>query len=122
VLAARRAAGHDDERHPFRVRLRDRAEGVLDTGSVLATEHRDLVAGAHAPDGVGHRAADTLLTDDDRPNVHGGREFRQRVQRVREQDVDAFTLQDVRNDLTDVHGLPPVSFVSCVSRGRALPC
>jgi hypothetical protein len=73
-------------------------------------------------DRIRHRAADALLAHDDRPDVDGGRELGQGVQRVREQDVHTFALQDICNDLPDVHGHPRDYLVRPSTTDRVLLC
>ncbi len=122
-VAARISTGDHHHRHRFAVRLRHRAEGILDARPELAAEHADLVTRAHAADAIGHVHADALLAHDDRADVHLGRGFGERVQGIGQQHLDAFAPEDLRGDLGNVHSSVPGEYVKTrlgvQARGRA---
>ena len=54
-------------------------------------------------DRVGHVYADALLAHDDRPDVGRRAGLGQRIERIGEEILDAFALEDLGGDLRDVH-------------------
>ena len=58
-----------------------------------------------AADRVGHVQASALLADDDRPDVGLGGRLDDRIDRVADQAVDAFTLQDLGDRGSNLHVL-----------------
>ncbi len=107
TLIAGRAAGNDDQRHAFGPGLGDRAERVLDSGTGLAAENADLLALAEAADGIGHVDADTLLADDDRANSGGRGGLGERVQRIGQEVLGTFSLENFGCSLGNVHRPAP---------------
>ena len=72
-------------------------------GPVCMAKTPIVLAGGDAADGVGHVDADALLADDDRADVGLGRRLDDRVDRVADQELDAFALQDLGNRGADFH-------------------
>ena len=105
--AARIAHRQDQERHGVAIGLGDAAERVLGAGAVLHREHADLLAAGQARHGVRHVQADPLLAHDDRPDADARGELEDVVDRIAEDDLDAFALQDLRDRLACLHDLPP---------------
>ena len=105
--AAGIALGQDQDRHRLAIGLGDAAEGVLGAGAVLHREHADLLAAGEARHGVRHVQTDPLLADDDRPDAGARGELEHVVDRIAEDDLDAFAPQDLGDRLARLHGPPP---------------
>ena len=88
------AAGQDQQRNRFGVRLRNRTVRVLDARAVLTREHADLLAARKPCDGVGHVYRDSLLAHDDRADVVFRSGLDDGVARIGEQDLHAFAFED----------------------------
>jgi hypothetical protein len=104
---ARVASGQHDDRDRVAERLRHAAEGVLGAGAVLHGEHADAVAGGHAADGVGHVEARAFLTDDDGADVDLGRRLDDLVDGIADEELHAFTLENIGDDRGCLHAGPP---------------
>ena len=105
--AARIAHRQHQQRHRVAIGLGDAAERVLGAGAVLHREHPDLLAAGQARHGIRHVQPDPLLAHDDRPDADARGELEDVVDRIAEDDLDAFALQDLRDRLTCLHDLPP---------------
>ena len=90
--AARVAHRQDEQRHRVAIRLGDAAERILGAGAVLHREHPDLLAAGQARHGIRHVQADPLLAHDDRPDAGARRELEDMIDRIAEDDLDAFAL------------------------------
>ena len=106
--AARIAHRQDQQRHGVAVGLGDAAERVLRAGAVLHREHPDLVAAGEPRHGIRHVQPDPLLTHDDRPDADARGELKDVVDRIAEDDLDAFALQDLRDCLARLHRFAPL--------------
>ena len=93
---------HDD-RAGIAVGLGDAAERVLGAGPVLHDEDADLVARGHLGDRVAHMQPDALLTHHDRADIGFGRALDDRVDRIADQPLDPFLLQDLGDRIGDFH-------------------
>ena len=101
--AARIAHRQHQQRHGVAIGLRDAAERVLGAGAVLHREHPDLLAAGEPRHGIGHVQPDPLLAHDDRPDADARGELEDMVDRVAEDDLDAFAPQDLRDRLACLH-------------------
>ena len=105
--APRVAAGdhHDGDR--VAVGLGHAAERVLDARAVLHREHADAIAGGDPAHRVRHVDPGALLTDDDRPDVRLGGRLDDGVDRIPDQELHSFALQDLGDGGGALHGCPP---------------
>ncbi len=101
---ARVAARQHDDRHRVAEGLGHAAERVLGAGPVLHREHADALPRREAADGVGHVQADPLLADDDRADVFLGGGLDDLVDRVADEELDAFLLEDLGDGVGGFHG------------------
>ena len=101
---ARVAARQHDDRHRVAEGLRHAAERVLRARAVLHGEDADALAGGDAADRVRHVQADPLLADDDRADVVLGGGLDDLVDRVADEELDAFVLEDLRDGGGGFHG------------------
>jgi len=89
---------------------------------VLHGEHADALTGGDAADGVGHVQAHALLADDDRADVFLGRGLDDLIDRVADEELDAFLLEDLRDGIGGFHGGILLSISSFGHRGaRRVP-
>ena len=93
--APRIAAGQHHDRHRVAVGLGHAAEGVLGAGPVLHGEDADPLARGDAADRVGHVQAGALLAHDDGADVGLGGRLDDRVDRIADQELGTFALQDL---------------------------
>ena len=99
-MPLRRFAGRQHQnRHVVGERLRDTGERVLCARALLADEHAESFAVRGAAEAVGNRDADTLLTAHDRADADLRARFDQIVVRIARDELHAFPLQDLRDDL-----------------------
>ena len=101
--APRVAARQDDDGHGVAVGLRHAAEGVLGAGPVLHREDADLLPRGDAAHGVGHVQARALLAHDDGADVGLGGGLDDGVDGIADEELDAFTLQDLRDRRDRLH-------------------
>jgi hypothetical protein len=72
--------------------LRNTAERILRSRSVLHGENADLASACEAGNGVGHVKTHAFLANDDRPYACAGGEFENVVHRIAEDKLDALAL------------------------------
>jgi hypothetical protein len=84
--------------------LRDAAERVLRSRPVLHREHADLVGGGHAAHRVRHVQPRALLAHDDRADVGFRRRFDDLVDRIADEELHAFALENLRDRCRRFHG------------------
>ncbi len=103
VDVARVAGRQHHDRAGIAIGLRDPAKGVLGAGAVLHRKDADLVAGGDLGDRVAHVQPDPLLAHHDRADVGLGGGLDDRVDRVADQKLDPFALQDFGDGVGDFH-------------------
>ena len=118
--AARIAHRQHQQRHGVAIGLGDAAERVLGAGAVLHREHPDLLAAGEPRHGIGHVQPDPLLAHDDRPDADARGELEDMVDRVAEDDLDAFAPQDLRDRLACLHVPAPFRSPAIEPVARAL--
>ena len=101
--AARIAGRQHQHRYRVAVGLRHAAVGVFGAGAVLHAERAHFLAARQARYGIRHVQADSLLADDDGPDIRDRGCLQQLVARVSEQDIDALPLQDLRDCGSSFH-------------------
>ena len=101
------AARDHHDRDRVAIGLGDAAERVLDARAVLHREHADAIAGGDPAHRVRHVDPGALLTDDDRPDVRLGGRLDDGVDRIPDQELDSFALQDLGDGGGALHGCPP---------------
>ena len=104
------AHGQDNNGSGIAKGLRHAAEGIFGAGTALHAEDADLFARSDAAQGIRHVQPDAFLADDDGADVELRRRFDERVDRIGEEDVDAFGFQDFGYCVGDFHGLPFASW------------
>ena len=82
-------------------------ERVLRAGAVLHREHADPLARVHATEGVRHVETGSLLANDDGPDVGLGRRLDDRAHGIRDDELDALTLQNLCDCVDDPHCILP---------------
>ena len=97
----------DDDGHRLAVGLGDPPERVLGPRPVLQGEHADLLPRRQPAHRVGHVQPHPLLPHDDGAHVGGGSRLDDRVDRIPDQELDAFTFQDLGDGGGNLHGNPP---------------
>ena len=90
-------AGQHHDRDGVAERLGHAAERVLRARPMLHRENADPLARADAADRVGHVQPGALLPHDDRADVGLGRRLDDGIDRVADQEVHAFALEDFRH-------------------------
>ena len=101
---SRITAGQHHDRHRVAEGLGHAAERVLGAGAVLHREHADALPRRDAAHGVGHVQADPLLADDDRADVFLGGGLDDLIDRIADEELDAFLLEDLRDGVGGFHG------------------
>ncbi len=107
ALPLRRFAGRQHQhRHVVGERLRDTGERVLRAGTLLAHEHAEPLAVRGTAEAVGNRDSHAFLTAHDRADADLRARLDQIVVRIAGDELHAFPLQDLRDDLQSFHCLP----------------
>ena len=101
--AARIALRDDEQRNRFAEGLGDAAIGVLRARAALHAEHAHPAALGEPRHGVGHVQADALLAHDDGADVDRGAGLDQMIDRIGEEILDAFLLQNFGDRRTGLH-------------------